>query len=61
MGDLVTAFGLVLVIEGLIWALVPGYARRTLEALDEMPEGTVRAVAIAAIVAGVVVVWFVRG
>lgn len=61
MTDLLVALGLVFVIEGLIWAIIPGYARRMLEAVNEMPESTVRAAAVFSIAAGVIIVWLVRG
>ena len=37
MNDLVVGFGLVLVIEGLLWALVPNLAERLLEAAASVP------------------------
>lgn len=61
MDDLVVGLGLVLVIEGLVWALVPGLGRRMLEVAAEMPETSLRTAGAIAIGAGVVIVWFVRG
>ncbi|MEO0620128.1 MAG: DUF2065 family protein [Pseudomonadota bacterium] len=61
MSDLFVGLGLVLVIEGLIWALVPGYARRTLEAIDELGETALRVAAVVAVALGVLVVWLARG
>jgi uncharacterized protein YjeT (DUF2065 family) len=61
MTDLIVAFGLVFVIEGLIWAIFPGYARRVLEAIAHTPDNAVRTAAVAAIAVGVVIVWFARG
>ncbi len=60
MTDLLVALGLVFVIEGLIWAVVPGYARKMLEAVSEMPESTVRNVAVFSVALGVIIVWLVR-
>ena len=40
MSTLVVALGLVLVIEGALWALAPGLGRKFLEATAEMPEST---------------------
>ena len=42
MNDLIVALGLVLVIEGLLWALVPHLAIRLLEGAAATPEGTLR-------------------
>ena len=61
MTDLLAAFGLVLVIEGLLWALAPGFGRRMLEAASEMPESSLRTAGAVAVGAGVLVVWLVRG
>ncbi|MGI9407012.1 MAG: DUF2065 domain-containing protein [Hyphomicrobiaceae bacterium] len=61
MADLIVAMGLVFVIEGLIWAIFPGYARSVLEAVAEMPENSVRTAAVAAIAVGVVIVWLAKG
>jgi uncharacterized protein len=61
MTDLAIAFGLVLVIEGLLWALFPNLARRLLEQLAETPEASVRAIAWSMVVLGVAIVWLVRG
>lgn len=61
MDDLIVGLGLVLVIEGLLWALFPQMARSMLEAIDDMPENTMRFIAIGAIAIGVLIVWFIRG
>lgn len=61
MSDLLTALGLVLVIEGLIWASSPGFARRMLEALAAIPEQRLRLAGIVAMAVGVAMVWSVRG
>lgn len=61
MSDLLVAFGLVLVIEGLLWALAPNFGRRLLEAASEMPENSLRTAGAVAVAVGVGVVWLVRG
>lgn len=61
MHDLIVAFGLVLVIEGLLWALSPAFGRRLLEAASELPENTLRTAGAVAVAAGVVIVWLARG
>jgi len=61
MSDLLVALGLVLVIEGLLWALAPGFGRKMLEAAAEMPENMLRIAGAGAVAAGVLVVWLVRG
>ncbi len=61
MSDLIVAFGLVLVIEGLIWALSPEFGRRLLEVATATPEASLRKAGWAAIAVGVLIVWMVRG
>lgn len=61
MVDLLVAVGLVLVIEGLLWALAPGFGRRMLDAASQMPESSLRMAGAGAVAAGVLIVWLVRG
>jgi uncharacterized protein YjeT (DUF2065 family) len=61
MSDLIVAIGMVLVIEGLIWALAPRAAVKVLQAAADMPEQTLRIIGACVVAAGVVIVWFVRG
>lgn len=61
MGDLTVAFGLVLVIEGLLWALAPDAARHMLAVAAEMPQKTLRSFGWLAVVTGVGIVWLIRG
>jgi uncharacterized protein len=61
MSDLAVGIGLVLVIEGLLWALAPGFGRRMLDAAAQMPESNLRTAGAAAVAAGVLIVWLVRG
>ena len=61
MSDLVVAIGLVMVIEGLLWAAAPQLGLKLLEAAAEMPERALRTAGAAALVAGFVLVWLVRG
>jgi len=61
MSDFVAALGLVLVIEGLLWAVAPGFGLRMLEAASETPEPNLRTAGAVAVGIGVLVVWLVRG
>jgi uncharacterized protein YjeT (DUF2065 family) len=61
MSTLAIAFGLVLVIEGTLWALAPGLGRRFLQATAEMPESSLRLAGTVAVAAGVLLIWVVRG
>ncbi len=57
---LFTAFGLVLVIEGLLYALVPGQLRRMLAAMERLSDDQLRLGGVGAIAVGVLVVFMVR-
>jgi uncharacterized protein YjeT (DUF2065 family) len=61
MSDLVVAIGLVLVIEGLLWALAPRFAARLLEVAAATPEPVLGRAGWIAVAAGAALVWLVRG
>ena len=61
MSDLAVAFGLVLVIEGSLWALAPRLGRKLLEATAEVPEASLRLAGTLAVAAGVLLIWIMRG
>jgi hypothetical protein len=61
MSDFLIGIGLVLVIEGLLWALAPKIAFRLLQAAVETPEERLRLGGAAAVAIGVVLVWLARG
>ena len=54
MSDLLVAFGLVMVIEGLLWAAAPQLGLKLLAAAAQMPEQALRTAGAAAVAAGVV-------
>ncbi len=61
MSDLLVGLGLVLVIEGVLWAAAPRLAFRLLKAAAETPEQSLRIAGLASIGVGVLIVWLVRG
>lgn len=61
MTDLLVALGLVLVIEGLLYAAFPGAIRRMLTVVEQTPDATLRWSGLAAAALGLGVVWVVRG
>ncbi len=61
MDDLAVAIGLVLVIEGLLWALAPRVGRKLLAATADVPESSLRLAGAFAVAAGVFLVWMIRG
>lgn len=61
MSDLIVAIGLVLVIEGLIYGGFPIFAKKLAAEVMSMPENALRLAGLAAIAAGVGIVWLARG
>ncbi|MFZ5692863.1 MAG: DUF2065 domain-containing protein [Pseudomonadota bacterium] len=61
MGDLFVAIGLVLALEGLLFAAFPGAAKQAMASVLETPDTILRAVGIGSAVIGIVVIWLVRG
>ncbi len=54
---IILAFGLVLILEGLVYALAPSLLERMLEMLSAMPEAAVRQIGALVVVVGVILVW----
>ncbi|MCW9042264.1 MAG: DUF2065 domain-containing protein [Pseudopelagicola sp.] len=60
IGVALLAIGLVLIIEGLVYALAPSLVEQMLEALRALPEGQRRTLGLAAIAIGVILVWLAK-
>ena len=60
MNDLLAALGLVLVIEGLLYAAAPERMKRMAAAIQPIPPGALRVGGIAAAALGLILVWLVR-
>ncbi len=61
MTEFITAIGLVLVLEGLGYALFPAAMHKMMLAMLEVPEATLRAGGLAAMATGVFLIWLLRG
>ncbi len=57
MGMILLAFGLVLIVEGLAYALAPSLIERMLEALRALPEQARRLMGLLCVVSGLVLLW----
>ncbi|WP_282118760.1 DUF2065 domain-containing protein [Ruegeria atlantica] len=57
MGLILLAFGLVLIVEGLAYALAPSLIERMLEALRSLPEQARRLAGLLSVVSGFVLLW----
>ena len=61
MTDLVVALGIAVFLEGAAWALFPGAMKRAMVHVLAQPLSTVRTVGLLVALAGVTVVWLLRG
>ena len=60
MNDLLTALGLVLVIEGVVYALAPGAMKRAIQQMLPIPEIQLRTGGLIAMGLGFAIVWLLR-
>lgn len=61
MSDLATALALVLVLEGLMWAVAPDGMKRAAALALALANGQLRVGGVAAAAVGVLLVWVLRG
>ncbi|MCC6888409.1 MAG: DUF2065 family protein [Hyphomicrobiales bacterium] len=61
MPDLIVAIGLVLVIEGLVFAAFPGAAKQLAATALQTPDLALRLAGVVSAAIGVVIIWMVRG
>ena len=59
--DLVVALGLMLALEGALYAAAPGFMKQVLSKAAEASDNALRWGGLAALVLGVAVVWAMRG
>jgi uncharacterized protein YjeT (DUF2065 family) len=61
MSDFIVALGLVLVIEGILFAAFPGPTKRAVSVTLETPDSVLRMTGLVGALIGLIVVWLVRG
>ena len=61
MLDFLTAVALILVIEGVVYALFPDAMKRMMAQVLTLPDGSLRWAGLAAAVLGIFFVWLIRG
>ncbi len=61
MNEIVAAVGLILVLEGVLYALFPDAMKRMAARVTETPGDTLRTAGVVSAAIGVGVVWLVRG
>jgi uncharacterized protein len=59
--DLLTAIGLAIAIEGIVYALFPDAMKNFMEQILAQPSGNLRKAGLVAAAVGVFVIWLVRG
>ncbi|MDJ0628691.1 MAG: DUF2065 domain-containing protein [Rhodobacter sp.] len=60
MATILLALGLVLCVEGLVFALAPSRLEDAMEALRNIPADTRRLIGLAALAVGVLLVWLAK-
>lgn len=61
MWDLITALGLVLAVEGILFAAFPDAIRRAMYEASQSPRDRMRIVGIVCAIIGISIIWLVRG
>jgi uncharacterized protein YjeT (DUF2065 family) len=61
MSDFLVALGLVFVLEGLLFAALPGWTRRAMVSVMETPDTALRMIGVASALAGILLIWAIRG
>ncbi|MFP6754962.1 MAG: DUF2065 domain-containing protein [Alphaproteobacteria bacterium] len=59
--DIITVFALVLVFEGVVYTLFPSLMKNFMGRMMDMPTSLLRNSGLVAAVAGVLLVWLIRG
>ena len=60
MKEFLTALALVLVVEGVAYALFPGPLKRLMASVQDQPEAGLRIAGLVAVAVGVACVWMIR-
>jgi len=60
MNDLITALGLLLFIEGLVFAIFPTRIKNILKVIDQIPEKKLRSMGFFFLVLGFLIVWYIK-
>jgi uncharacterized protein YjeT (DUF2065 family) len=59
-GDLIVGLGMMLVLEGILFAALPAWMRSAMKSVLSSPDNILRAVGLASAVIGLVLIWLVR-
>ncbi len=58
--DFLVGVGMLLMLEGLLFAASPGWMRKAMQAAMESPDNILRALGLGSAVAGLILIWLVR-
>jgi uncharacterized protein len=58
--ELLIGVGLLLVLEGLLFAAMPNWMRQAMKSVIGTPDNTLRAVGIGSAVLGLILIWVIR-
>lgn len=61
MNDLLVGIGLILVLEGILYAGFPGGLKRMMELARTLPDQTLRQGGLVALTVGFVLIWLIKG
>jgi uncharacterized protein YjeT (DUF2065 family) len=61
MSEIATAIGLILALEGALYALFPELMKRMAKQVIQSPGDSLRIAGVVSVALGVVIVWLVRG
>jgi uncharacterized protein len=59
-GDFLIGFGILLVIEGLLFTAAPGWMRRAMKSALATPDNILRIAGISSAVVGLILIWLIR-
>ena len=60
MKDLITALGLLLFVEGLLFAIFPTRIKNMIKVIENVPETKLRSAGISFLILGFLIVWYIK-
>jgi len=60
MKDLITALGLLLFVEGLLFAIFPTRIKNMIKVIEKIPETKLRSAGIFFLILGFLIVWYIK-
>ena len=60
MKDLITALGLLLFVEGLLFAIFPTRIKNMIKVIENIPETKLRSAGIFFLILGFLIVWYIK-